>query len=906
VNGVRFVGRKEELDRIEQYATVWNTSRILLVTGPGGIGKSRLLEEVYQRRQTYLDLLRGRLRTTRVVNLDDMSFQIPLSLARRIATELGAARFDSYLNRTDEIILLESKGILTPDALRRSIREADGLFLQAFGALAREERVILLLDTLGAILPLPVGRFLTRLVTQLDNTLVLLAGRNGKEAEEAKKMISSALIETRRQDAVRVDYLELGNLDAFASKEYLAQTPVASYLEGLPALQENLLLLTEGRPLLLGLAAEWLKQNVAMPELTEYTPHQLRSLPEARMAELRKKFEEALVSHISNLRGAQSELILNMAHFHLRFDAELLSAISKGSIEQSAARIEALAGLFFVKKQPDERLVLHDEMQRLVVDIVWPTVDPFGTRRKELSNKAVSHYQQRLAQLDDALEAKENDIRLAESQQDMAHAAEARRDYLTKKRLQWTLMRELLHYTLDADLAQGCQLFANQFDAASAQSQFSARTGFVQEIEQYVARLPCADKFEVSTRIARYHFEEAEYREAKELLSSVARTSLTPLQRINVLTQLANTEIRLGDFPVAVAHFEEAIEQSRKEGLASWLIRATNGLGWVYRLIGDRDRAIKHYQEALTLCLDNNILDDYGWVLNNIAFVLSYRDRRSAIAYGLAAIEHWHAIGNKVGLGAAYGALGIVYYQAGIYDESLSYYQKALDIFEPDYQEWMATIYSWRGALYQDLDRMEDAERDLLRALEIGPTHIEAMTLNRLGRVYMSRQDWQAAVECMTKSYERARNIPDYLYWLGSLARLAIIAAEQKEYHRLEEFKRQLDECLQVIKSPDENSLGIAYMALGRLALGGGQVVTAIQYFKEAISLIIDYGPYAHTDVTVRLGYVAKDFWDLPVDVIRELGRQLKQYCSDKQRENLAYGAILPVLYKWATWKEPI
>jgi hypothetical protein len=95
-------------------------------------------------------------------------------------------------------------------------------------------------------------------------------------------------------------------------------------------------------------------------------------------------------------------------------------------------------------------------------------------------------------------------------------------------------------------------------------------------------------------------------------------------------------------------------------------------------------------------------------------------------------------------------------------------------------------------------------------------------------------------------------------------------------------------------------------MALGRLALGGGQVVTAIQYFKEAISLIIDYGPYAHTDVTVRLGYVAKDFWDLPVDVIRELGRQLKQYCSDKQRENLAYGAILPVLYKWATWKEPI
>ena len=91
-----------------------------------------------------------------------------------------------------------------------------------------------------------------------------------------------------------------------------------------------------------------------------------------------------------------------------------------------------------MKKQPDERLVLHDEMQRLVVDIVWPTVDPFGTRRKELSNKAVSHYQQRLAQLDDALEAKENDIRLAESQQDMARAAEARRDYLTKKRLQWT------------------------------------------------------------------------------------------------------------------------------------------------------------------------------------------------------------------------------------------------------------------------------------------------------------------------------------------------------------------------------------------------------------------------------------------------------------------------------------
>ena len=48
---VSFIGRETELARVKQLITKWGTCRVLCVFGDGGIGKTRLLQEVRRRRR---------------------------------------------------------------------------------------------------------------------------------------------------------------------------------------------------------------------------------------------------------------------------------------------------------------------------------------------------------------------------------------------------------------------------------------------------------------------------------------------------------------------------------------------------------------------------------------------------------------------------------------------------------------------------------------------------------------------------------------------------------------------------------------------------------------------------------------------------------------------------------------
>ncbi len=46
---VEFIGRLEEIDSIEAQLQAWGTRRVVFVHGPGGIGKTRFLDEIEKR-----------------------------------------------------------------------------------------------------------------------------------------------------------------------------------------------------------------------------------------------------------------------------------------------------------------------------------------------------------------------------------------------------------------------------------------------------------------------------------------------------------------------------------------------------------------------------------------------------------------------------------------------------------------------------------------------------------------------------------------------------------------------------------------------------------------------------------------------------------------------------------------
>jgi len=160
----------------------------------------------------------------------------------------------------------------------------------------------------------------------------------------------------------------------------------------------------------------------------------------------------------------------------------------------------------------------------------------------------------------------------------------------------------------------------------------------------------------------------------------------------------------------------------------------------------------------------------------------------------------------------------------------------------------------------------------------------------------------------MRESYNIAQEIPDYVYWLGSLARLITIAAERKQTDLIGVFQEMLNEFDAICPFPDRNSQGIAYFAMARLVLGQQalaqqDVKIAIQYLKTAIVDVVEYGSYAHTDVRVRLNYVEKDFVNLSDEIIKTLGKYLREFFQEKINSNASYDVVTLRLHKWEKWQ---
>lgn len=363
---------------------------------------------------------------------------------------------------------------------------------------------------------------------------------------------------------------------------------------------------------------------------------------------------------------------------------------------------------------------------------------------------------------------------------------------------------------------------------------------------------------------------------------------------------------------------------SRENNHIIWCIRALNGLGWAHRQTGDLNSAQKFYREARDLYFQERgfekeiLREDFGWISNNLAHVLSYKNetRRHAIEIARSTIKHWKSLSNPIGLGAGYLALGVAYYRSGISEQALEAFEKAIEIFEPlQNNNWIGQIYSWRGALYLHINRREEAKNDLEESLRIGSENMKAMTLHRLGRVYMVQNEWSLAEKYMNDSLECAKVIPDYRYWLASIARLTIIAAEKGESNKLDEFQEKLKDCLDTIKNPAQNDLGIAYLGLAKLAIKQNldDLHVIIEFLQRGIELVTEFGSYAHEDAVSRLeNLIEKDFYQFDWKKIQYIGKELLEFFRKKMNKekerpdqyfDMAYESVVPIIYRWANWK---
>ena len=390
---ITFVGRQIETNRFQEI--VESTSldlQVLYLQGGGGIGKSRLLEQL----QTFCS--KHEFPFTQIIDLYDTENQFVIGLTNRIANELSALytqndKADEQMHPFAEYFKISARAQdvresnFNAEEARGDEQRAEEQFIIDYNDLVNRltthgKHPVLFLDTLDAIQDFGdvYHWLLYNLIPGINNTTVVLAGRNDLP------------------DSIpfNLKTLRVGSFDLAEMEDYFDSRKIRSEELQSSSTLQKLHHLTEGNPLLITLVADWLLQNPR---------EQLKSLIESETQKdvnAKKQFRQKLINNVLRLDLPEEFVtVWYMAHIYHRFDANILAWITEKPIDEASAIIASLSQFPFVKFRPNsKKYQLHDVMRDLVREYVLDQTEDINRRlRRDLSTRMIEYYDIEIAKI---------------------------------------------------------------------------------------------------------------------------------------------------------------------------------------------------------------------------------------------------------------------------------------------------------------------------------------------------------------------------------------------------------------------------------------------------------------------------------------------------------------------------
>jgi tetratricopeptide (TPR) repeat protein len=817
---LELIGRDKELASIEKVVNQWGTRKAVFLNGPGGIGKTRLLTEIYKR---YADGENQSYLVAEVIDFDDRALHLPENVERRIARRLSESAFEPYLRGLLDFHKMEAADV-SLEILQHQNELVRHKLIENFNQASAQQRIILLLDTIDKFESKEVWHRLTALILQAKNAVFFLAGR---QADHYFHQLQADL----GNDAILIDLQPFSHQ---TGRQYLDQKQQMIHNTIDPALADKLVVLSKGRPILIDLAVEWLARDLPLPWMIE-------PLSDQELQAQQAEFEVQLVNHIGEIRKPIDRLTLLMARVY-PLNQEMISALLHLPEADAHKLFQEALSYVFVKSLPDGRISLHDEMRRMVREHVWPTIDTDEERQRSQSRLTVTYLQKRIAILTAQIQEQINAEKMAQDKGDVQAELNAFTARQTIERELWEVREQLLYHTMFVDPDQGVKTFATIFDEATDAYRFAVRELLLEQMERQMDDLSPEQRYEIDNRRVKYWLDTGSFVEAEERATAILESKITqPEQTADTLIQRGNVRIRLGKFKDGIADFEAAVQLCHDHHLQDWLGRALNARGWANRLQGDLEAALTDYLEAYQICIELNDQKRVAWILNNMGYVNAYKgQQQAALDNCLTALDLWEEIGFGRGMGATHSNLGEIYRRFDQLAESMTHYNKALNIFRSENDvEWISTVLCGRASVLRLQNELDRAEEDLTEAAENSPKNLQPRILFEQAKLHWVRGQLAEAhdhmLRCETLSQEIGDNNHDYRSFVDNLELIWAFGDFQRwqelsERHQLLYASREGDEARRLH--------GSAYRKLADLAICAGQYETALAAYQKGFSLI--------------------------------------------------------------------
>jgi tetratricopeptide (TPR) repeat protein len=810
--GDHFIGRSNELNIFKQWLADPDARRILYFHDAlkgrekkGGVGKTWLLNK-------YLQIARQDYPNMAIVIIDffNVGERNGVVVAERIVEALQAA-FSDWIPTAFSEAITEYRNIHKPDdvevaEVRSALFKALTSDLQHLDRqLAIKQKALLVFyDTYEIIEQNPiiaVLRFSQKFpdTYQFEHMYTVIAGRN-------------ALDWTHPNWKGREQVVEVVALAPFSHEEIVEYINIESiyHIDTHSRHVEALYKLTEGRPILIGLATDVLNKHIMTLErlveipLDDFAPH--------------------LVMHINNLEHLLNWIILFMAHAYHRFNLEILNWILPESnlkrliqdvqFDELAANLPTLS--FVHRADFSEDFVLHDEMRRLVNKYCWPLHDKGFHYRNAISRSMIDYYEHVMAEE-------------------------------PRQQKRQTYRIEVLFHKLFLDVSDGFQYFKKHFYGAIRlwQSPF-ART-LLQEAQQFEHIMSSDQRNCLKMALARLLRAEENPAEALTIYETLEREADEQWDaeyRLSLLSGKAACYLALNRLLEAIDSFTQCLEIDRALNDEPAIANRLGRLGLTYRHRGQFDTAVHYYEESIALHKRLNNQREYANMLNSISEVYKLQGKldeallRCKIA--LRIYNDLFRAGNasEFLIGLTLSTMGKIYLDMDTISNAEEAFQQAYEIYHrANGKRSMASTLNRFGQIAIARSNWQEAKQWFEQAQEASAgidVEVYINSLNQQGRLLAKQGNWIEAVAFFEQAVNLAKQIHDDLQYTENLVDLAEALA----------CTNQRQKALQLLQEAEQISLKWFYFhLLGRAAEFQGDIDYNAGHYEDAF---IHYGAYCY------------------------------------------------------------
>ncbi len=298
------------------------------------------------------------------------------------------------------------------------------------------------------------------------------------------------------------------------------------------------------------------------------------------------------------------------------------------------------------------------------------------------------------------------------------------------------------------------------------------------------------DKSLTLWNIAVENINDKQYARAGELFLETARAeSACPAADTSVIVlcyqYAGNSYLELQQYAKAIDCIEQLHSISLQANIEDKIILALYDLGLIYEKWGLKDKAIKKYIQGAEYAERYHYFENAGALYTNAALLYKSQEfTQAAIDNFFNAITNYQEINNTTQIAVCYAYIANTYLQAHAYEESVKYFQKALEIEEKQKNtsnvvlrlRQIASVYSKAGNQKRAVDTYQ---RVLPRITD--NKQVTAIIYNNIGYEQLQQGVYQQAEENIQKALaiNRTLQLDDQI--ATNLLNLGIIYTEQNQ-----------------------------------------------------------------------------------------------------------------------------